>query len=124
MGQPGGVAGGQNRKTTTRRRGLCLAGNLGLPNQLAEPNYPSQLDIRRVRSNGEIKWGGDLISVSSALSGEWVAIEETLSGQYLLRFYDTYIGVIDTQQRRLKRLTVPARGHSQTTNQLSPTYPG
>jgi transposase InsO family protein len=95
-----------------------------LPNSLPEPDYPPEADIRRVRSNGEIKWGGDLLFVSAALIGELVAIEETPDATLQMRFYNTPIGVIDTRQRRLRRLVIPARGDHQTHQPLSPMPPG
>lgn len=93
-----------------------------LPEALPEPDYPSQADIRRVRSSGEIKWGGGMIYVSEALIGEWVAIEETETGELQMRFYDKPIGVIDPRQKRLRRLGVPARGHTKS-EKVSPMYP-
>ena len=94
-----------------------------MPERLDEPDYPKQADIRRVRSNGEIKWNGATLFVSSALIGELVAIEETPAGDLLMRFYNTPIGVIDTRQKRLRRLIVPARGDDQQQTNLSPIYP-
>lgn len=91
-----------------------------LPKRLPEPDYPREADIRRVRSGGEIKWAGEMLFVSEALAGEWVAIEELETGELQMRFYAKPIGIIDTRQKRLQRLVVPARGHNQ---KLSPIYP-
>ncbi|QAY76366.1 integrase core domain-containing protein [Sphingosinicella sp. BN140058] len=85
-----------------------------LPKCLPEPDYPREADIRKVRPSGEIRWGGDSIFVSETLIGEWVAIEEQETGALQMRFYARPIGIIDTVQKRLKRLGVPARGHAQT----------
>jgi len=93
-----------------------------LPERLPEPDYPREADIRRVRSNGEIKWGGGTLFVSETLIGEWVAIEEQETGELQMRFHAKPIGIIDTRQRRLQRLAVPARGHSQA-GKVSPMYP-
>src|SRR5260370_32279264 len=51
------------------------------PCPLRELAYPPDAAVRRVRSSGEIKWGGDLIFVSEALVGEPVGIEETDGGE-------------------------------------------
>ncbi|PZR61985.1 MAG: integrase, partial [Stutzerimonas stutzeri] len=80
-----------------------------LPSRLSEPNYPQEAVIRRVRSNGEIRWAGELIFVSETLIGEWVAIEELDDGEMRMRFYDTPIATLDPRQKRLFRLRVPAR---------------
>jgi transposase InsO family protein len=94
-----------------------------MPQRLPEPDYPNTADIRRVRSNGEIKWAGDFLFVSSALIGELVAIEETFAGDLRMRFYNTPIGVIDTRQKRLRRLVAAPRGAATTQENLSPIYP-
>lgn len=94
-----------------------------MPEQPSEPDYPKEADIRRVRSNGEIKWNGGFLFVSSALVGELVAIEETQAGDLTMRFYDTPIGVIDTRHKRLRRLILPVRSQDQTKPNLSPIYP-
>jgi putative transposase len=93
-----------------------------LPHKLPEPDYPSEADIRRVRANGEIKWAGVTLFVSETLIGEWVAIEEQETGELQMRFHAKPIGVIDPHQKRLRRLGVPARGHTQS-EKVSPMYP-
>ena len=37
--------------------------------RLREPGYGGDVEVRRVRSNGEIKWHGDLVFLSETLSG-------------------------------------------------------
>jgi putative transposase len=71
-----------------------------LPRRLPEPDYGPDLTLRKVRSNGEIKWRGQLVQISSALAGEGVAIEEVDHG-WRVWFYRQPIGLIDPQGRRL-----------------------
>jgi transposase InsO family protein len=75
-----------------------------LPERLCEPDYPAEAALRKVRSNGEIKWQGDLVHIASALAGEAVALEETQTGDWLVRFYAAPIGVIGRGETRLSRL--------------------
>ena len=75
-----------------------------MPRRLPEPNYPAGADVRRVRSNGEIKWKGNYVFVSTALVGEPLAIEETSASQWLVRFYAAPIGYIDPKQNKLRPL--------------------
>jgi transposase InsO family protein len=82
-----------------------------LPRRAPEPAYPAEAAVRQVRSNGEIKWRGDLIHICSALVGEAVAVEETDGGQWQVRFFDVPIGVIDVEKRKLRR---PAPGGGAT----------
>jgi putative transposase len=74
-----------------------------MPKVLPEPDYPAEAAVRRVRPNGAIKWQGHEIYVSISLAGEPVAIEESRSGEWTLRFFAHPIGVIDTRHDRLIR---------------------
>jgi putative transposase len=65
----------------------------------AEPWYDEDHDIRRVNSNGEIKWRGARIFISSALIGELVGIAELETSGHVVRFCDLDIGFIDAQGR-------------------------
>ena len=71
-----------------------------MPKRLPEPEYGSDLTIRKVRSNGEIKWRGNLVQISHALAGEGVAIEEVERG-WRVWFYRQPIGLIDHRGRKL-----------------------
>jgi transposase InsO family protein len=74
------------------------------PDKLEEPCYPPEAAVRKVRSNGEIKWEGNLVALSQALAGEAVALEETEAGDWLVRFYAAPIGMIRRGEGRLSRL--------------------
>jgi putative transposase len=74
-----------------------------MPRSAPDPDYPAAAAVRRVRSNGEIKWHGELIYVAATLAGEQVAVEETESGEWSLRFYHHPLGVIDARHRKLRR---------------------
>jgi transposase InsO family protein len=71
-----------------------------MPSRLPEPEYEPGLTIRKVRANGEIKWRGQLVHVSTALSGETIAIEDIDQG-WRLWFYKQPIGLIDHNGRKL-----------------------
>src|SRR4029077_2032624 len=57
--------------------------------------------VRRVRSNGQIKWAGELIFVGEALIGEPVGVVETEDGDWLVRYADVELGYVHPQRRRL-----------------------
>jgi transposase InsO family protein len=79
------------------------ASDRAYPRALREPGYPSDCAVRRVRSNGVIKWAGDLIFVSEALIGEPVAVEETEDGEWRVRYADIELGFIDKSGRLRRR---------------------
>jgi transposase InsO family protein len=78
------------------------------PARLDEPAYDADHAVRRVRSNGEIKWGGDLIFLSEALVGEPVGVAETEDGHWIVHFADHPLGIIDRRTRKLRPFA-PAR---------------
>ena len=74
--------------------------------------------MRRVRSNGEIRWGGEIIFVSEALVGEPVGVAETDTGDWIVRFADLPLGIIERRTRKLRRFTAarPGRGKAKQTD--------
>ncbi len=66
--------------------------------------------MRRVRTNGEIRWAGDLIFVSETLVGEPVGIAETETGNWIVLFADYPIGLIDRRTRKLRPFGPPRPG--------------
>jgi hypothetical protein len=71
------------------------------PDRIDEPSYDSDVAVRRVRSNGQIKWAGDMIFVGEALIGEPVGVVEAEAGDWLVRYADVELGYIHPQRRRL-----------------------
>lgn len=78
------------------------------PCALREVTYPADCAVRRVRSNGEIRWAGELIFVSEVLVGEPVAVEETEAGDWRVRFAEVELGYIDLKRQRLARQPLSA----------------
>jgi len=78
------------------------------PARIEEPAYDAEHAVRRVRSNGEIKWGGTLIFVSEALVGEPVGVAETEAGDWIVRFADLPVGLINRYTCKLRPFA-PAR---------------
>jgi transposase InsO family protein len=61
---------------------------------LKSPEYQMETEIRRVRTNGEIKWKGNLIFVSEALIGEPVGLREVDNDTWLLAYGPVTLGTI------------------------------
>ena len=117
------------------RRLCCIAeteGQFALPaspyqaacrnDRFTKHTSPAEAAVRRqVRSNGEIKWQGDLIHMCSALIGEAVGVAETEDGSWHVRFFDAPIGVIDRKtQKDSRRLGVPVHGNAEPTPPTEP----
>lgn len=62
-----------------------------------EPCYDEDHEVRRINSNGEIKWHGERIFISAALVHELVGIAELETGDHVVRFCDWEIGLLDSR---------------------------
>lgn len=96
------------------------------PAAVPEPSYGADHAVRRVRSNGEIKWGGERVFISEALVGEPVGVAETESGAWLVRFCDLELGLIDRRTKQLRRFAParPARRKAEQTEETVTHVPG
>ncbi len=72
-----------------------------MPDHIPEPLYPAQLETRRVRPNGSIKWNGREIYISSTLAGERVALEERDDRQWAALFATYPLGIVDLKNATL-----------------------
>jgi hypothetical protein len=63
------------------------------PQCLGDVEYPPLTEVRRVRSNGQIKWRGELAFVSEAMIGELVGITEDKDG-WLVSFGPIPLGLL------------------------------
>lgn len=80
------------------------------PNRIEEPHYGAEQAVRRVRSNGEIRWGGELVFLSEVLVGEPVGVSETRTGDWIVHFADWPLGLIDRRTRKLRPFAPPRPG--------------
>jgi hypothetical protein len=69
--------------------------------QVEDPCYPSVAQVRRVRSNGQIKWRGGLVFVSEALVGELVGITEHKDA-WLVSFGPIPLGLLHLNKTTLE----------------------
>jgi transposase InsO family protein len=66
-----------------------------MPSCEQDPWYDADHQVRRVRSNGEIKWKGRFIFISEALVDELVGVAELETGDHIVRFCNLDVGLID-----------------------------
>jgi transposase InsO family protein len=71
------------------------------PTRLVVPTYTEAVEVRTVRSNGEIRWSSNTIYVSKQLIGEPVGIYEVADG-WLVRYGPIDLGLLDPAQQRLR----------------------
>ena len=66
-----------------------------MPRRVEDPWYDADHKVRRVRSNGEVKWKGEFVFIGQALVDELVGIAELETGDHVVRFCDLDIGLIN-----------------------------
>ena len=68
------------------------------PARLAAVEYPERWEKRGVRSNGEIRWGGELVYTSESLAGHWIGLEPVAERLWRLWFTHQALGWLDERK--------------------------
>jgi transposase InsO family protein len=89
---------------------------------LRSPDYGDEDEVRRVRHNGEIKWRGNTIYISQALTGEPVGLRQQPDGGFIVSFGPVVLGTIEHRGDRLRRSKQQPCGFVDEGN-ASPTTP-
>lgn len=76
------------------------------PQRLDPAHYPGHCEVRRVRTDGTIKWRGHLLFVSSALCAEHLGLEEVDEGIWSLWFMTHLLGRIDVRTMKITYVPV------------------
>lgn len=71
------------------------------PKKLPEMEYAAGLEVRRVRSSGEIKWKGQWLFLSEALVQEPVAFEPASDDTWILRYGSIELGYYSEKEKKL-----------------------
>lgn len=74
------------------------------PEKLPELIYDDALELRKIRSNGEIKWQNKKIYLCELLKGETVAIESIDEHRGILYFSKLKLGIIDSKTGEIFRI--------------------
>jgi len=88
-----------------------------------DPDY-GQDEVRRVRSDGQIKWLAGKLYISDALIGEAVGIAKCEDGHSLVRFADVLVGLIDRRTGKLARFGAGRPPRTEATPKISSELSG
>jgi hypothetical protein len=80
---------------------LWLPSPRSYPERLADPEYPGHLEVRRVRSGGEMKFKSRMQFVSQALAGQLIGLEAIDDGIWSVVFVNTLLGRFDERKQRI-----------------------
>ncbi|MBK5376334.1 transposase [Pseudomonas sp. TH43] len=74
------------------------------PGYLPAVEYGTDVEVRKVRSNGEFKWKGQLIFLGEALIGEEIALKEVADDVWELYFCTFCLGRLERGAKRVASL--------------------
>lgn len=74
------------------------------PVRVREPEYADGVQVRRVRSNGQIKWGGQMVFVSEVLRGEPVGLTSLDNDRWQIQFCSLVLGVLNQRTGKIESL--------------------
>ena len=63
-----------------------------MPSKLSSPDYPAHFEVRKVSSNGGIRWHSAWVNVSHLLGGECIGLEEIAPGVWAVFFGPVSLG--------------------------------
>ncbi|MDH3208743.1 MAG: helix-turn-helix domain-containing protein [Gemmatimonadota bacterium] len=63
-----------------------------MPSTLAPPDYPAHFEVRKVSTNGGIRWHAAWINVSQLLGGKFVGLEDVGYGVWSVYFHQLHLG--------------------------------
>jgi transposase InsO family protein len=79
-----------------------------MPSTLPEHGYPTGFEVRRVRTDGSMKWGGSLVFVGEAMRGELVGLERIDDCVWHLHLGPLRLGVLHERSRTVLPLPMVA----------------
>jgi len=63
-----------------------------MPSRPPKPEYPAHFEVRKVSTNGGIRWRSAWINVGQLLGGKFVGLEEVDSGVFSVFFHHLHLG--------------------------------
>lgn len=85
---------------------VYYASERNYPSRVDEPEYPEGITLRRVRSNGQIKWKGTKVFLTTALVGEPVGLKQISERTWAIYFGPLQIGLLDETTMKTVKTTV------------------
>ncbi len=96
------------------------------PSRIDEPWYDADHQVRRVRTDGTIKWRGTLVPISTALAGEPIGLAALEGGDWAVWFADIALGVVERTSNNFRCLAAarPGRRKAEQTGETVNHVPG
>jgi putative transposase len=69
-----------------------------MPSKLQAPDYPAHYEVRKVSTNGGIRWHSAWVNVSHLLGGEYIGLEEIAPDVWAVHFGAVSLGWLHTKK--------------------------
>jgi len=69
-----------------------------MPSKLSPPEYPAHFEVRKVSTNGGIRWSSDWVNVSHLLGGDFIGLEEVADDVWAVYFGPVALGWLHVRQ--------------------------
>lgn len=76
------------------------------PSRVCSPEYETGITVRRVRSNGQIRWKGNMLYLSEALCGEPIGLLPHDDRYWTVQFGPLIIGMLDDFAHRVLHIPI------------------
>ena len=97
---------------------LYRASTRPFPQRITGPEYGRDWQVRKVTEGGQVRWSGERLFVSHALSGKQIGFEPLADTLWRVWFYRQWLGIWDERRKILRR---PLQCTAETENpSLSP----
>ena len=77
------------------------------PDRIDQPEYTADVTVRRVRTNGEIRWKGSRVFISEALVGEPVGLQQISERTWAIYYGPLEIGILN--ETTMKAIKTPVK---------------
>ncbi len=86
---------------------IYSASTRNYPARIDEPEYQDDVTVRRVRTNGDIRWKGRRVFLSEALVGEPIGLKKIAEHTWAIYFGPLEIGLLD--ETTMKTIKTPVK---------------
>ncbi len=76
-----------------------------MPVRLPEHEYDDDVEVRRVRLDGSMKWGGNFVFIGEAFAGELVGARQITEEHWHLYLGPMKLGVVHERSRTVMPMT-------------------
>ena len=99
---------------------LYVPSSRSLPKRLPRIDYPAHFEVRKVSTNGGIRWANQWVNVSKVLEGQYIGLEEVDDGLWHIFFAHVFLGYLHDDLRTVEDRAGFISRHRKNLSAMSP----